>query len=81
VEVEFRVWAFMWEEMQAVHSLPLVVMVDEDQQTLRLPKCDACRFHVVTVDSPNYLHQHQPRVTEDDSARCFFQPYGKQGMI
>lgn len=49
VEVEFQVWAIMWEETQAVHSLPEVVIVDEAQQTLWLPRCDACPFHMATV--------------------------------
>lgn len=83
VEVEFWVWAFTWEVTQGTHSLPVVVMVGEGQQILWLPERDACPFHVATGDSPNYLHQHQhqPGVTEDDSARHFSQPYGKQGMI
>lgn len=63
MEGEFWVWAFMGKEMQAVHAIPVVVMVGEEQQTIWLHKCDACRFCMATVDSSNFLHRHQLRVT------------------
>lgn len=67
--------------MQAVPSLPVVVMVDEAQPTVWLHECDTCHFHVATVGSSDPLHQPLPRLTEDDLARRFFQLFGKQGMI
>lgn len=78
-EGEFRVWAFTREETRALHAVPVLAMADEEQQTVWLYSCDACLFGVATVDSSNYLHRRQPRVTRMTRLGIFYGPVENKG--
>lgn len=63
-DVEFWVWARMWDNVEAVPSRCLVLMVDEAQQAVRSHRCAAPTAPGALADGSGDLHQHLPGVTE-----------------
>lgn len=79
-DAEFRVRAFMWDEVEAVPSV-CALLVGEELQTVWSLRAAAWCFRGASADGSGDLRRHQPRALGHHSGQVFFQPRGKQGVI